>query len=141
MGLPWVRIDSNIANHPKIMRLVRKEKRYGYQAAFAYVCAICWSGGHTTDGFIPDYSLDAIYADERVARLLVDYRLWEYAEQEGEKGYQIKNWVMRQQLEIVSASNLLAKKIGGIKGACVKHHGPKCECWKKSVAELSEAVG
>src|SRR4029077_9897759 len=53
-GLPWVRLDTGFPSNPKILGLIADRKS---SAAFGYVCALAWSGGHGTDGFIPEIAL------------------------------------------------------------------------------------
>ena len=45
MGLPWIRLDTTIADHPKILELVEDK---AFQAAFAAVMAMTYSGKHGT---------------------------------------------------------------------------------------------
>jgi hypothetical protein len=77
MSLPWVRIDSNIASHDKILQLLADPSAKRWQAAFSYVCAIGWSGDHGTDGRVPAMALPFVHGTTATARLLVTYRLWE----------------------------------------------------------------
>jgi hypothetical protein len=58
--------------------------------------------------------------------MLVDQRLWEYAE----GGWKIRNWDQRQELAIVAEMKRAGRKAAGAKGACRKWHGPQCDCWK-----------
>lgn len=44
--MPWVRIDENFADHPKV-------ERVGPLAAWLHVAALCYSSRHLTDGHIP----------------------------------------------------------------------------------------
>ena len=69
MGLPWVRLDANIASHDKVLRLVTE--RDGYRAAAVMMFAFGWSGAHGTDGFIPVYALTQIHATPRHDDMLV----------------------------------------------------------------------
>ncbi len=45
MGLPWVRLDSNIASHDKILHLLSDPSPKRWQAAASYMFAMAWSGG------------------------------------------------------------------------------------------------
>lgn len=99
MPLPWVRVDSNIAQHEKVQRLLKEEpsaKRW--QAFVSFVCSIAWSGGSGTDGRIPPYALSSIYGTRATADLLVKHGLWE---QNG-SGWVIHNYAEYQQLEEVT---------------------------------------
>lgn len=120
MGLPWVRLDSNINQHDKVLSLLGD--RDGYRALTVYVFGLGWSGGQGTDGFIPRGALPVLHGQDRHARLLVDHRLWEYAE----GGWRIRNWAERQETTGVSE----AKRLASQKANCVRHHGPDCGCWR-----------
>lgn len=73
MGLPWIRLESNLAVNPKILALVEDKN---FQAALAYTCSLGYSGGHGTDGFIPRAALRFLHARPRDAEALVDVGLW-----------------------------------------------------------------
>lgn len=124
MSLPWVRLDSNIASHDKIVELL--SKRDGARAFTLYVCGLGYAGGHATDGAIPKAALPFIHGTERLAIMLVDHRLWEYTE----GGWVIRNWDQRQELAVIAEMKRAGRKAAGAKGACKKWHGPDCECWK-----------
>jgi hypothetical protein len=85
MGLPWIRLENNLAQNPKILHLVEDKN---YQAAFAYVCALGYAGANGTDGFIPRAALPFIHARPRDAQTLVDVGLWI----EGAGGWDINGW-------------------------------------------------
>lgn len=125
MSLPWVRLDSSIATHDKILRLMKS--RDGYRAFTVYICGLGYAGGHGTDGFIPKDALTILHGTERQATTLIDHRLWEY-DAAGE-GYRIRNFDDRQEMEMVRAM----KKLGAKKGGCRKNHPPGCECWKDGI--------
>jgi len=124
VSLPWVRLDSNIASHDKIVELL--SKRDGARAFTLYVCGLGYAGGHATDGAIPKAALPFIHGTERLAIMLVDHRLWEYTE----GGWVIRNWDQRQELAVIAEMKRAGRKAAGAKGACKKWHGPDCECWK-----------
>ena len=73
MGLPWVRLDTNFHNNPKIVQLVAEKK---HSAAFAYVCSLAYAGAHGTDGYIPEHCLYLVHATKREATVLVTAGLW-----------------------------------------------------------------
>jgi hypothetical protein len=127
MGLPWVRLDSNINQHDKVLALLAQ--RDGFRAFTMYVCALGWSGGQGTDGLIPKSALGVIHGQEKHARMLVDVRLWEY--DEAGQGWRIRNYDQRQELSIVSEGKRAAYELGGKKGNCVRWHGPECGCWRQ----------
>lgn len=85
MGLPWIRLDTTIADHPKILELVDDK---AFQAAFAHVMAMTYCGKHGTDGFISRSSLPFIHARKADADRLVKVGLWH--EERG--GWLINGW-------------------------------------------------
>lgn len=129
MSLPWVRLDSHIASHDKILALLADPSPKRWQAAFSYTCALGWSGDHGTDGAIPVTALPFIHGNKVTARLLVTYRLWE----EGLTGWQIPNFTSKQEMAAVTAGKREAQRVGGAKGNCIRHHGPDCGCWRELV--------
>ena len=122
MGLPWVRLDSNIATHDKILHLVSDPSAARWQAAFSYVCSLGWAGGQGTDGRIPTAALGFVHGNAKTARLLVKYRLWK----EAPAGYEIVNFGERQQANAVAEAIRTAKSEGGKLGNCKRHHGESC---------------
>ena len=130
MSLPWVRLDANIGTHDKTLELL--DHKDGPRAFTLYVCSIGWAGGHGTDGLIPKHALRAIApalrTPEKLAQLLVDVRLWEYVE----GGWQIRNYLERQQSSAVTEVKREHYSERGKKAACVRWHGPECGCWQAS---------
>lgn len=134
-GLQWVRLDSNLHAHDKILRL--KAERDGWRAIVVYVQSLGWSGGHGTDGFIPRHVLTILDATDRVCQLLVQVRLWEHAEtKDGDRGYRIRNYMEYQELAMVTAMKERDAKIRGLKGSCKRYHGPNCGCWEERAQQL-----
>jgi hypothetical protein len=123
MSLPWVRLDSNIATHDKVLALLKSKD--GYRAFTLYVCSLGYAGGHGTDGYVPKEALSVLHGTEKHAQMLIDRRLWEY-HPEG-AGYTIRNYDLRQELEMVTE----AKRLGAVKGNCIRWHGKDCGCWKR----------
>lgn len=128
MALPWVRLDSNIHAHDKILSLLNDSAREKWQAFALYVFALGWSGGQETDGQIPKSAIRMLHGTPKTARLLVIYKLWN----ETDSGWEIVNYATRQQLSDETYSIRKAQHIGGLKGSCVRHHGPSCGCWRDS---------
>ena len=130
MSLPWVRLDANIGTHDKTLELL--DHKDGPRAFTLYVCSIGWAGGHATDGHIPKHALRAITPSlrtpEKLAQLLVDVRLWEYVE----GGWQIRNYLERQQSSIVTEVKQEHYRERARKGNCRRWHGPDCRCWEGS---------
>lgn len=130
MSLPWVRLDSNIYSHDKVLWLIQQKD--GWRAYAVYTFSMGYAGGHGTDGYIPRHVLPFIQGTERVAALLVTARLWEYAED----GWRIRNWDQRQELNVITEAKRQASRLGGRKRSCQRYHGPDCNCWKESDAEI-----
>lgn len=129
MALPWVRLDTNLAQHDKILGLIN-EKPNGYQAAFAYVCSLGYAAGQGTDGLIPFSALPFIHATKKAAELLVQHHLWEPTP----LGWQIRNFETRQQSAATTKSIKNAQRAGALKANCHRWHGTQCQCWEKESA-------
>ena len=71
MGLPWVRLDTSMPDNPKILGMLTE--RAGKAAAFVWVCCMCYSGKHGTDGFIPREALSRVNGTTAEMRLLVQH--------------------------------------------------------------------
>lgn len=128
-GLPWVRMDTGLPSHPKMLALLADPSPKRWQAAAAAQFAIEWAGGAGTDGRIPPYALPAIHATRPVAELLVKHGFWTST---GD-GWQIRNFAARQELAAVTAAKKEAQRIGSLKGNCTRWHGPDCHCWKDAI--------
>lgn len=126
MALPWVRLDSNIAMHDKILGLIGDPN--GYRAAFSYVCSLGYAGGHETDGLIQFNALNYIHGNKRTAQLLVTHHLWT----PDREGWQIVNYEKRQQLSATSRHIRNVRRAAATKGNCVRWHGDECGCWEAS---------
>lgn len=131
MALPWVRMDTNMPNHDKILALIADPSAKRWQAVASYQFSIMWSGGAGTDGRIPAYALGAVHGTQATAKLLVKYGLW--VERTG--AWEIKNYANRQELDVVSEAKRDARTVAGRKAACIRHHGPDCGCWTKGNAD------
>lgn len=128
MGLPWVRLDSNIGQHDKVLALLSDPSPKKWQAFTSYVAGLGWSGGQGTDGRIPVSALPFIHGTTATARLLVKHGLWDEL---SVTGYAIHNFGERQQSNAVSEALQASKSAGGRKGNCIRHHGKECGCWKR----------
>ena len=122
-------MDTNMPTHDKILALLSDPSPKKYQAAMMVSFGILWSAGAGTDGHVPIYALRVIHGTPFCARLLVKYRLWT----EATVGWEIVNFGDRQQLSGETYTIRKSQSIGGKKGACVKHHGPDCGCWRSSL--------
>ena len=59
MAMPWVRLDTGLPDHPKILALIQGKKQ---RAALVYVFSLAYSGRHETDGFVPKMALPFLHA-------------------------------------------------------------------------------
>ena len=129
-GLPWVRLDANIGTHDKLAPLQLTPD--GRSAFVLYVCALGWAGGHGTDGHIPKHVLSFVAPGlpkkPKLAQLLVEAGLWEYVE----GGWQIRNYLERQQSSMVTEAVSAQKSAAAQKANCRRWHGPDCGCWMGS---------
>lgn len=123
-GLPWYRMDSNIASNDKILHLLADPSRDRWQAAASYMFACGWSQGQGTDGRVPSVALGFVHGNAKTARLLVKYRLWT----EAVSGYQIVNFGERNPSSELAEAAKSAQSLGGRRGNCKRHHGDLC--WK-----------
>jgi len=96
MPLPWVRLDTSMPDHPKIIDLCERGDA-GMAAAFVWVCSLAYAGKHGTDGFIPRAVLARLNGRSKHAQLLVAHRLWDELPP---KGWQIHGWEEYQMLAI-----------------------------------------
>lgn len=122
MSLPWVRLDSHIGSHDKILNLLSDPSPKKWQAAFSYCCALGWAGDQGTDGAVPKVALAFVHGTTATARLLVTYGLWT----ETLTGWQIVNFVERQELSAVTAGKREARRVAAEKANCKRWHGEKC---------------
>lgn len=81
----WVKVMNTLPSHPKIMMA-------GDRAAWLYVCGLCYSNEHLTDGHIARALLPVVCpgskSPERLAALLVSVGLWEQVD----GGWQIHDY-------------------------------------------------
>lgn len=126
MGLAWVRLDTNIASHDKILDLIGR--RNGRAIAFSYICCLAYSGANETDGHIPRAALGFVHATKTEMATLVEVGLLAPTP----TGWQIVNYGERQQLKKITEVIRTAQSVGGAKGNCLRHHGPDCGCWRKT---------
>lgn len=124
MALPWVRLDTNVGTHDKILALKCDASPDRWQAMASYFVALAWSGGQNTDGSIPEYALDSVLANKTTARLLVKYRLWK----ESTAGWEIVNYADRQATSRVRSAKAEARRIASEKANCTRWHG--AGCWR-----------
>lgn len=126
MSLPWVRLDANIATHPKMLDLL--DRPGGQRAAAVYMFSLGWSGGHSTDGRIPRTALPMVHGRPGDAAALVDSGLWET---DGD-GWIIHNFAQRQELALVTEVKRRAQRLAAVRTNCIRWHGPECGCWESA---------
>jgi uncharacterized cupin superfamily protein len=68
--------------------MIKLTKAKKWQAAFAYVSSLAYSGAHGTDGLIEEDCLSEVYATKKEAAELVDVGLWRPAP----GGWDINGW-------------------------------------------------
>jgi hypothetical protein len=90
-NLPWVRFDTSLPDHPKILALL--DMKDGRAAGFVYCCALAYAGKHGTDGFIPRGALGRVNGRPADAQKLVDVGLWLPVD----GGWDIAGWAERQE--------------------------------------------
>lgn len=127
MGLPWVRLDANIASHDKMLDLLAKPN--GHRAAAVYMFSLGWSGGHSTDGRIPSTALAMVHGRPSEAAALVDVGLWE---PHPDGGWSIRNFAHRQELALVTEVKRRAQRLAAVRTNCIRWHGPECGCWQSA---------
>ena len=127
-GLPWVRLDANIATHDMILALLEEKPGIAYKAAFSYVCSLGYAGGHGTDGLIEFTALKFIHGTKETALLLVKHYLW----RPDRLGWRIVNFDKRQQLSADNRAISNARRAAGNKGNCIRWHGEECGCWEEA---------
>lgn len=128
MSLPWVRLDTALPDHPKILALVDGWKD-GRASAFIYVCGLAYCGRHGTDGWIPGAALARIGGRQADADRLVQVGLWH--KQEG--GWSINGWAEYQQSTGETQERRQRLQDRSAKGNCVRWHGEDCGCWRESL--------
>jgi len=130
MALPWVRLDSNIAIHDKVLSLLADPSPKRWQAATSYVFSLGWCGAAGTNGQVPPYALTTIQGTKETARLLEKHGLWDA----GINGWQIRNYERYQQLSETTQLKQQAAHDAAVKANCVRWHGKDCGCWKTEAA-------
>lgn len=115
-GLPWIRVDTNVNTHDKILELVGAGAK-GKSAGFVYWMSLTYCGAHDTGGVIKKAVLPFVHGTPSDARLLVDSRLWEPIE----GGWRIVNYGTRNVVgatQQIIADQIRAKQAeGGRRGA------------------------
>lgn len=128
MPLPWVRLDSSIASHDKVLALLSDPSPKRWQAITSYMFALGWSGQQGTDGRIPTSALPFVHGNPACARLLVKYGLWD--ENGTGTGWIVRNWAVRQESVGITEERRKELSAAGKKANCIRWHGKDCGCWR-----------
>lgn len=127
MPLPWIRLDTNLPSHDKILDLVDRYRRDGMATAFVYVASLTYCGHNGTDGLITRSALPLIHGTKRDADRLVEVRLWALVE----RGWFVPNYLARNEESSVTEAKAAAQIVAGRKAACARWHEDGCTCWKE----------
>lgn len=133
MALVWVRLDTGLPDHPKVLALIGDKK---HRSALAYVFGLAYAGRHETDGFIPAAALPFIHATTADARALVDVGLWLPVA----GGWVVNSWEEHQPTSSTSDIRRKSLQRASRKGGCVKNHGPDCGCWARDEPGSSKPI-
>lgn len=121
MGLPWIRLDTNVADHPKMLELATQG---AWRAIAVFHFALGYCGKHGTAGYIPASALPFIHARKPDAEKLVEAELWEPAP----GGWNIHGWDEMQLSDEASQK----RKERAQKGAAAR--------WAKANADNIKAI-
>lgn len=134
-GLPWVRLDTDMPDNPKVLELV--SRRGGHASAFVYCCSLAYAGRHGTDGYIPKAALARLHGKQADASNLCAVGLWTEHE---DGGWSIHGWDEYQQASTTTDEIRAKQKTGAAKGNCRRWHKVGCECWKAAEDMRPRAV-
>jgi hypothetical protein len=73
LALPWIRLDTNMPDHPKILGLLTEKD--GRALAFVWLCAMAYAGKHETAGFVPREAISRVNAKPADMAALVRHGL------------------------------------------------------------------
>ena len=135
-GLPWIRFDTTLPDHPKILTLL--DRKDGHRSAFVFCCALAYAGRHGTDGYIPTAALTRINGRKADAANLVAVGLFDPDGDDG--GWHVHDYAEYQQTSEITDEVREKRRKASRKGNCVRHHGENCQCWKLPPADGLRAV-
>ena len=88
--MAWFKVDDKLHSH-------KKSARAGAEAMGLWVLAGSWCADQLTDGFIPDYMVQRIDPNGlELGSRLVRANLWERATNDGDDGFQFRDWAEYQ---------------------------------------------
>lgn len=113
MGLPWIKLDVQMFENPKLLYLKEDRK---HRAIVVHLEGMCYSGRHGLAGYIPKAALRIIGGTSADAKILVTAGLWIPAP----GGWQIHDWDEHQ----LSLDEMQKRRERAQKGAAAR--------WRKS---------
>lgn len=136
MGLPWVRMDTSLPGHDKVLDLIDQRGRVkALQALCVYQFGIEYAAAHGTDGLIKRSGLRAIHATTAEADMLVSVQLWD-PDPDG-VGWWIHNYARRNQSAETSEDiQERTARAGRASGCARKGHPKGCRCWEDPPVKL-----
>jgi len=124
--MSWLKIDDQIATHPKILKA-------GPSASWLWICSIAYSSNHFTDGFISDAALGHLGIPKHVLKQLVSRLLKQALWERVKGGFQVHDYLQHNPSAVERRQGLAAKQkagqIGGHRSWQLRHKtgvkGPK----------------
>lgn len=120
MGLPWIRLDTSMFDHPKLLDLAEEN---AHRAIVLHVAAMAYSGKHGTDGYVPKAALRVLGGRQSDVTQLLKAELWRV----DASGWRIHGWAEYQ----LSDDDSKARAARARKGGCIRNHGRDCGCWQR----------
>lgn len=113
--MPWVKLDDQFPDHPKVLAA-------GSAAAWLYVCGLCYCNHMLTDGFIPASKVPLLaVSGSRLAKRLVAAQLWTEASRGGERGYAVHDYhayqPTKEEVDAATDAKRRAGRAGGLAAA------------------------
>lgn len=120
MSLPWIRLDTSIAQNYKVLDLVGNRN---HRAVAVYVFGLAYAGQQGTGGYIPRAALPFLHATPKDAEALCQVGLW-HAEH---GGWQVNDWAEYQPSDDTTARRSARAKWLN----CQRWHPKGCTCAPK----------
>lgn len=114
MALQWIRLDTSVFDHPKMLELLDAR---AHRAINLHLFGMTYTGKHGLDGFVPRTTLRIIGATPADAKRLVDAGLWHPEP----TGWSINGWDEYQ----ISNDETKARKSKARAAAIARWHGPE----------------
>lgn len=115
-GLPWVRMDTDTHENPKILDFIDEHGQRALAAIAVWKFAIGYAGGHGTDGEITRAALKQVHGTPAHARLLVEAGFFDITE----KGWQISGYENHQPSRAITEQLREQLSEAGKKGAAAR---------------------